>query len=291
MSIGIVPRSFGSHSGGFHADEVTACALLLYFQVIDQDKIIRTRDERRLDCCDFVCDVGGEYDPKRRRFDHHQVEYKGGLSSAGMILAYLKEEKIISHQVFDYLNRSLITGIDQVDNGVVAPIYGHCNFSQVIANFGCIVYDATEREEEEAFNEALDFVLGHLDRLIRRYEYMEKCGKVVIDLMKQMNECLVFDRAMPWMEVFFENGGEAHGAEFVIMPSGGQWKLRGIPPSYDRRMEVRKALPKDWAGLLGEDLVKKTGISGAVFCHKGRFISIWKTKEDAIRALKYTLEQ
>jgi uncharacterized UPF0160 family protein len=55
-------------------------------------------------------------------------------------------------------------------------------------------------------------------------------------------------------------------------------------------MEVRRALPKDWAGLLGEDLVKKTNISGAVFCHKGRFISIWKTKEDAIRALKYTLE-
>ena len=96
-TIGVLSRSCGVHSGEFHADEVTACALLLHFNLIDLDKIIRTRELGRLESCDFVCDVGGEYDPKRRRFDHHQLEYKGELSSAGMIWEYLRDQKIIYH--------------------------------------------------------------------------------------------------------------------------------------------------------------------------------------------------
>jgi uncharacterized UPF0160 family protein len=44
-------------------------------------------------------------------------------------------------------------------------------------------------------------------------------------------------------------------------------------------------LPKEWAGLLEDDLKKVTGIHGAIFCHKGRFISVWETKEDALQAL------
>ena len=68
MNIGIVARSFGTHSGMFHADEVAACALLLIFDLIDRDKIVRTREFGRLEACEFVCDVGGEYDEKRKRF-------------------------------------------------------------------------------------------------------------------------------------------------------------------------------------------------------------------------------
>lgn len=32
----------------------------------------RTRDQKLLDECDIVVDVGGVFDPERRRFDHHQ---------------------------------------------------------------------------------------------------------------------------------------------------------------------------------------------------------------------------
>ena len=54
-------------------------------------------------------------------------------------------------------------------------------------------------------------------------------------------------------------------------------------------MRVRVALPAEWAGRLEEDLRKISGIPGAVFCHKERFISVWETKEDAIKALDYIL--
>ncbi len=34
--------------------------------------IFRTRDQKILDTCDVVVDVGGVYDPERHRYDHHQ---------------------------------------------------------------------------------------------------------------------------------------------------------------------------------------------------------------------------
>nr|NGX27459.1 hypothetical protein [Chlamydiota bacterium] len=40
----MISRSLGTHDGSFHADEVSACALLLVFDLIDRDKIFRTRD-------------------------------------------------------------------------------------------------------------------------------------------------------------------------------------------------------------------------------------------------------
>ena len=82
------PRSFGTHDGSFHADEVTACSLLLAFGKIDREKIHRTRDSAVLASCEYVCDVGGIFDPALKRFDHHQAEYVGPLSSAGMVLAF-----------------------------------------------------------------------------------------------------------------------------------------------------------------------------------------------------------
>lgn len=91
-------RSVGVHDGSFHADEVTACALLLVFDLVDRDKIFRTRDYRALDTCEYVCDVGGIYDPQMKRFDHHQSSYHGVLSSAGMVLLYLRDQGILSSE-------------------------------------------------------------------------------------------------------------------------------------------------------------------------------------------------
>jgi len=105
-------RSFGTHDGTFHADEVTACALLLLTDLIDIDKIIRTREKPLLDHCEYVCDVGGVYDPSQKRFDHHQLEYTGPLSSAGMILDYLRSTKHLLQQEADFLNARIFGGED-----------------------------------------------------------------------------------------------------------------------------------------------------------------------------------
>lgn len=284
-------RSVGIHDSTFHADEVTACALLLIFDQIDADKIIRTRDSERLAECEYICDVGGIYDPDQKLFDHHQASYSGELSSAGMVLLYLKEQGMITEEEFLYLNHSVILGVDAHDNGRTLQEIGVCTFSHVIANFNPIHYDASSVELDQAFFAALEFAIGHLRRTHKRYLYNLSCREKVKEAMQRAKICLFFDQSLPWLESFFALGGEKHSALFVIMPSGEHWKLRGIPPDYDHRMQVRLPLPEKWAGLLEEELQKVSGIEGAVFCHKGRFTSVWETREAAVKALKFVLEQ
>lgn len=283
-------RSCGIHDGTFHADEITACALLLLFDLIDEDKIIRTRDLHLLAKCEFVCDVGGRYNPKEKLFDHHQVDYQGPLSSAGMILQYLRDIDLLTVNGYDFFNQSLIMGVDAHDNGRDPLIPGYSSFSHVISNFTPIRYDCTAEEQDRAFHQALQFTCEHLRRLWERFNYTQSCREIVADCMAKSQRCLLFDRSLPWIETFFELQGTDHPALFVIMPSGNHWKLRGIPPTYQDRMKVRLAQPLEWAGLLDEDLKRVSGIPGAVFCHKGRFISVWETQEDALQALAYTLK-
>jgi uncharacterized UPF0160 family protein len=287
----ILLRSVGTHDGTFHADEVTACALLILFNLVDVDKLFRTRDDQRLMTCEYVCDVGGVYDPRVKRFDHHQSEYEGELSSAGMVLAYLKARGIIDDATYLFFNRSLILGIDAHDNGRVQFEPGFCTFSHVISNFVPAEYDAPPDVQDQGFFSALDFTLGHLKRLLERYHYIQACREKVREKMAESTTALVFDEGLPWMDSFYDLGGEHHPALFVIMPSSGHWKLRGIPPNTVERMQIRVPLPQEWAGLLGLDLKKVSRIPGAVFCHKGRFVSVWETKADALKALEYVLKR
>ena len=151
-------RSLGTHDGTFHADEVTACALLLLCDLIDRDKIVRTRDYQKLANCAFVCDVGGLYDPKKRLFDHHQAEYEGLLSSAGMVLEFLRDESHIEPKEYEFLNHFLVLGVDAHDNGREILVKGLCSFSHVVSNFVPAENLASSQEQDAAFFEALDFV-------------------------------------------------------------------------------------------------------------------------------------
>jgi len=283
-------RSVGIHDGTFHADEVTACALLIVFDLIDPNKIVRTRDPSLLDECEFVCDVGGIFSPAQKLFDHHQASYQGDLSSAGMVLEYLHHQKILSDEEFHFFNQTMILGVDAHDNGRSIQIAGLCTFSHVIANFNPVSYEEDEKIIEVGFHEALHFTVGHLKRLHARFLYNNACRKTVKEAMDRHRLCLFFDHPISWLESFFALNGSEHTALFVMMQSKGHWKLRGIPPDYEHRMQVRLPLPESWAGLLGEDLKKASGISGAVFCHKGRFTSVWETKQSAVKALKTILE-
>lgn len=203
----MLPRTLGTHNGTFHADEVTACSLLLLFDCVDREKIVRTRDSHILDSCEYVCDVGGLYDPDLKRFDHHQISYKGALSSAGMVLLYLRTQGIIPNKIYESLNKALVWGVDAHDNGRLNIEPGICTFSQVIMNFVPAPYDTPAEIVTKAFFEAIDFTIGHIKRFIDRYHYTEQCRAVVAELMKKKEKILLFDKAMPWMDLFFDMGG------------------------------------------------------------------------------------
>lgn len=285
MNQGKVPRSFGTHDGNFHADEVTACAFLLHFDLIDENKIVRTRDLKELEKCEYVCDVGGFYDPKRKLFDHHQMDYQGLMSSAGMILLYLRETGKLSDKEYDFFYHTLVMGVDAQDNGREMHTKGVTSYSHIITNFTPVVHDADATTQNQAFFEALSFAKGHIERMWQRYHYTQSCRQIISEAMAKGKDVLFFEKSIPWLEIFFELDGARHPAKFLIMPADKHWKLRAIPPSLEEKMKVRQALPKEWAGLLGDDLAKITGIPGAIFCHKGRFVSVWNTYDDAVAAL------
>jgi uncharacterized UPF0160 family protein len=155
-------RSVGTHDGSFHADEVTACGLLLLFGLVDREKIVRSREPELLAKCEYVCDVGGVYDPEIKRFDHHQVSYQGDLSSAGMVLLYLRDTGKIDPSTYEFFNRSLILGVERMIRHVTIPD-GRLHLHG-IANFVPPQYDAPE-EMQNRFSR-LDFVSGHLKRLL-----------------------------------------------------------------------------------------------------------------------------
>ena len=284
-----ISRSFGTHDGTFHADEVTACALLVFFDCIDIDKVIRTRNIDLLSSCEYVCDVGGIYDPALKRFDHHQAEYQGALSSAGMVLLYLKEIHKITPEEYKFFNDAIILGVDAHDNGKELQSVGVCTYSHIISNFSPIVHEVGKAALDQTFFQAVNFSQSLLKQMYKRRQYTQSCKKFVAEAMRNRTEYLIFDHNIPWQESFFALDGVKHPALFVIMPSDQHWKLRGIPPSLEQKMQVRLPLPKAWAGLLEEDLKKASGIPGAIFCHKGRFISVWETRDDALKALELVL--
>lgn len=285
----IIKKSLGTHDGSFHADETVACALLLLYELVQKDKIYRTRDTNELNQCEYVCDVGGIYDEKLKRFDHHQKEYTGDLSSAGMILLYLKNHGFMDALLYDHFNNCLIKAVDAHDIGKIEA--KGFSFSQIIANFLPIDYNASSKEKDLAFMKAVEFTCAHLRRKQDRFFYTRRCLEKVKKTMESKKKYLIFDESIPWIDAFFELGGESHPALFIIMPTQSHWKLRAIPPDTNNRMKVRLHLPLEWAGLHADELSAVSKIDGAIFCHKGRFISIWKTKEDAIKALKYVLDK
>jgi uncharacterized UPF0160 family protein len=61
----------GTHSECFHCDEVMAISILLRTNEFRDSIIVRTRDKEIIDKLDIVCDVGGEFDAEKKRFDHH----------------------------------------------------------------------------------------------------------------------------------------------------------------------------------------------------------------------------
>lgn len=79
-------KTIYTHNGTFHADEVTAVALLNVFRP-DNYEVKRVQHQTtEFPGADYVIDTGRLHD-NITRFDHHQWE--GGLSSAGLIWQHL----------------------------------------------------------------------------------------------------------------------------------------------------------------------------------------------------------
>ncbi|KAF7267616.1 hypothetical protein GWI33_019108 [Rhynchophorus ferrugineus] len=188
-------KKIGTHSGVFHCDEALACFMLKQLPDYSDAEIIRTRDPKILEECDIVVDVGGEYDPKHNRFDHHQRGFKETfhsvqpelskdkydnivLSSAGLVYAHfgldiitrvLAKKNLIGTSesikgVFLHVYDNLIEEIDAIDNGVPMCTEGttryqiHTHLSRRVNRLNPAWNDTNSNNIDELFQKAVALV-------------------------------------------------------------------------------------------------------------------------------------
>lgn len=150
--------------------------------------LVRTRDPEKLAACHTVVDVGGEYDPARNRYDHHQRTFQDTfpsrqtrLSSAGLVYLHFGKaiiaqhlSKPIDHQdvqtVYEKLYTDYIEALDAHDNGIsvyepkaLAASGLEKRFRDGGINLGSLIgdmnYDPTENLDEDGlFAKASTFI-------------------------------------------------------------------------------------------------------------------------------------
>lgn len=281
-----MPLSIATHHGTFHADDVLAVALVRAF--VDAEATVdRTRDPGRIAQADIVIDVGGEYDPDRRRFDHHQKSYTGPLSSAGMVLQWLYRQGRIEPGLYDMLRARVVTYVDDVDNGRVEPQAHLPCFATMVqaANRGAVTLADFDLRFEEAVRMADVLVAG----VVGDHEELVEAEAEVREAMDRAvatgSNLLQLSRYLRWKPAYFNMGGELHPTEFVTMPGlDGTVRVIAIPP-HEGSFAQKRPLPQAWAGLVDEELERACGVPGARFCHKNRFIAVFDTQEHLLAAL------
>ncbi len=276
-----------THSGKFHADDVLAWALLRQFHPQSSTlSLIRTRDTTTIESADIVFDVGGIYDPARGRFDHHQNEYTGPLSSAGMVLLWLFESKWIEPKLRQWLDDSIVSYVDDVDNGRVEERPSVPCFSRMVDLFNAPAN--TLEEFDQQFQIASNMALGMVQGLQSKYNKEQAATQTVLHAMnghREFNNLMEFSEYLSWKGTYYANGGAEHPTEFVLYPSMHETcQVSAIPPTIDS-FDQKRSFPQEWAGLRDEELTAVTGVP-SIFCHKNRFIAVFETRDAAIEAMK-----
>jgi len=246
--------TIATHNGTFHADEVTAIALLNIFT--DQKyEVIRTRDQATIDAANIAIDVGGKYD-EVDRFDHHQESYTGTLSSAGMIWQWLA---ISDYPTID----KLIAEVDAQDTGVQRQEQFHyCN---ILSSFNAS--DIHGEAQAQAFNDAVAFAT----RFISNLKAKEDLRQHQIDIAKNANfqtkKGIVFAVVSEWTPV----SNLVDLADFMISYDKAQdaWTVQQVPAKIGEFGGKYKLLARDTDPQLGFE----------VFVHKAGFIGKYKEQD------------
>ena len=251
-----------THSGEFHADDVFAVAILTFLTEI---KITRTRDIGVPNEDTIIVDVGGKYDGKRY-FDHHQglmITRKNGgnFASAGLIWMHYGKEILeknnlqFKNEVFEVVDDELMSKIDAYDSCFIEAVM----FARKIIANKIKTAESKYREYEEIKKE-MEITKGNTVFLKKYYPN--------------------------WCESILEID-EKHKIDYCVYPYIDESvHIVCIPPDKKNRFLQRKAMPKEWAGLSGEELEQAIGIEGAIFCHLKQFFMAVNSLETAIKVIE-----
>jgi len=246
--------TIATHNGIFHADEVTAIALLNVFTEAKYS-VIRTRDQATIDQANIAIDVGGKYD-EVDRFDHHQKSYTGTLSSAGMIWQWLAES---GYPTID----KLIAEVDAQDTGVQRQEQFHyCN---IISSFNAS--DIHGEDQAQAFNDAVAFATRFIGNLKAKEDLRQHQADIAHNAKFQEQEGVMFAMVAEWVPVSNLVGL----ADFMVSYDKAQeaWTVQQVPAQLGEFGGKYKLLARDTDPELGFE----------VFVHKAGFIGKYKEQD------------
>ena len=290
-----------THNGSFHADDIFACALLILLleKWGESFEIIRTRDDEIIKKGDYVFDVGGVYDAKANRFDHHQ---KGGAgirengieySSFGLVWEKFGEELSGSKKAKEIIEQGLVEPIDAFDNGINLVELKNEKIVPYLIQHMFLSMHLTWREDkskmDEMFMKSVDIAKEVLTREIIQANDTLLAEDILIKIYKDTDDkrIIVLDKKYPYEEILNRFKEPAY-VVFQRSDEYGSWEVEAVRDNF-KSFENRKNFPSTWAGLKDEELQKVTGVSDAVFCHKALFMAIAKSKEGAIKLAKLAL--
>jgi len=289
-----------THDGSFHSDDIFACATLCLVLEKNDEKfeIIRTRDEKIIKTGDYVFDIGGIYDKNTDRFDHHQLGGAGkrstGIEYASFGLVWGKFGKMLTdnEKVVEILDKRLVAPIDAFDNGFdlvenkyeVTPYYIQHLFLSM---------RPTWREENLSkdimFLKCVEIAKVVLTREIIQAQDALLAEELVTAVYSstQDKRIIVLEKNYPYENILI-NFPEPL---FVIYPREADnfWGIKAVREN-SKTFINRKNFPKLWAGLKDEDLQNVSSVPDAVFCHRGLFMAVAKTKEGAMKLAQIAVE-
>ncbi len=281
-----------THSGNFHADDVFATAIIKLMH--PEAEIIRTRNEEIIKKADYRVDVGFKNNPETNDFDHHQEEGAGtrdnGIPYASCGLVWKKYGKKIcgNESAAKEIDETIIQTIDATDSGVEFPPIKNTEVIPYTISNVIELENLTWQERgsnDEAFLKVLETATKILKRAIEQAKAKEEAKKIVNEALEKSKGPIVeLPFYCPWKHVITKTN-----KKLVMFPSKANiWVLYAVPIK-ENSFSHKILMPKEWAGKTGEELEKTSGIKGAIFCHKNRFMATAKTKEAIMKMAEKTL--
>lgn len=277
-----------THNGVFHADDIFSAAALSI--LLNGDiKVIRTRDPKIISEADFVFDVGGEYDPDRNRFDHHQPGGAGArtdkskipYAAFGLVWKTYGEKICGGKEIAEKIESHLVQAVDANDNGInlcelkgeVVPYF----LQDIIFMFRPSFKE--EPDYDTPFLELVAFAKKILQREIIKTRDAFSAESVVKEAYNNATDkrIITLDGCYPWEETL----GKYPEPLYVVYPKTDIWRVKCVPKEM-YSFENRKPLPEVWAGKRDQELTQITGVPDATFCHNGRFMCVSKSKDGAL---------
>lgn len=281
----------GTHNGMHHPDDVTACMILC--ELYPGSEVVRTRDSVLLSECDFLVDIGGQYDVSKKIFDHHQKDSPirpcgSPYSSAGLIWKHYGKEyiKLIIptieenqlHSIWSVLDEEFFLVGDELDNHV------RQNENNDIFSFILDISDTSD----DMFIKAMEIIKLFLVSKIEKYHKLICDNKLIQDaisiaVMEDKNYVI-----LPH-EMNTDIICNSTGIFFAIFPysDGTTIMIRCLGKDYNK-LDIVRPFKKVFCGLMGIDLVNYTDNSNLLFVHQKGFCGGATTVEDAISMINMT---